>query len=179
MSELLDVLDEKGNYLDIQKERNDIHAQGLWHRAIAVFVVNNNGQVLLQKRSAYKKFWPNMWDVSIGGHTDANEFGYQTAVREAQEELGIKLVPQDLTYIGCTRSQSHHDGIIDNMFNEYFVIFSDLDPATLKLQLEEVCQTKFVSPSELKDMMDDGYKILTPKKEAFELILRFLKTLKK
>lgn len=33
-----------------------------------MFMINSKVQVLLQKRSANKKLWPNMWDMTAGGH---------------------------------------------------------------------------------------------------------------
>lgn len=60
------------------------------------------------------------------------------------------------------------------MFNEYYVVLADIDEKALNLQTEEVCEAKFVSLKKLKAMMDDGYKELTPKVEAYEFLLRFL-----
>lgn len=67
--------------------RNGCHTEGLWHRAVYGFVIDKNKNVLLQKRSASKKAWPNMWDVTVGGHVDAGEFGRQALIREAKREL--------------------------------------------------------------------------------------------
>ena len=39
-----------------------------------------------------KKLWPGLWDVGVGGHVDAGEFGYQAIIREATEELGLQLL---------------------------------------------------------------------------------------
>lgn len=46
---------------------------GLRHKAVALFIINNKGQVLLQKRSVKKKMWPGMWDLSTGGHVKSGE----------------------------------------------------------------------------------------------------------
>ncbi len=175
MKEIFDILDENGNFLNLQEEREEVHSKGLWHRAVVVFLVNSKNQVLLQRRSPLKKKWPNMLDVSAGGHSNAGEFGYETAIRETYEELGVKVKKEDITFIGCTKNSFIKGDIKDNMFNEYYVANANLDVTLLNLQTEEVCEAKFVTFDELKKMMDDGYKELTPKVEAYEFLFRYMK----
>ena len=87
MEELFDVLDEKGQYIEKVETREKCHKEGLWHKAVVVFVINSKKQVLLQRRSPNKKLLPNMWDLTAGGHVLAGEFGFQSIIREAREEL--------------------------------------------------------------------------------------------
>ena len=174
MSELIDILDENGNYLNVQEEREVAHQKGLWHRAVVVFLMNDKNQVLLQRRSATKKKWPNMLDVSAGGHSDAGEFGFETAIRETYEELGVKVEKEQLTFLGCTKSSFSKPEMTDNMFNEYYVAFSNVEASSIKLQMEEVSEVKYVTLEELRTMMNEGYKELTPKIEAYEFLLRYL-----
>lgn len=42
MEELIDVLDENGIKIGEILPRSEIHKKGLWHRAIAVAIVNEN-----------------------------------------------------------------------------------------------------------------------------------------
>jgi isopentenyl-diphosphate delta-isomerase type 1 len=71
--------------------RREVHARGLLHRAVHVFVFNRHGEVFLQKRSMSKDMSPGLWDSSCSGHLDAGE-GYDVAAqRELGEELGLKL----------------------------------------------------------------------------------------
>ncbi len=116
-----------------------------------------------------------MLDVSAGGHSNAGEFGYETAIKETFEELGVKIGKENITFIGCTKNSFVKSEIQDNIFNEYYVANIDLDISLLNLQTEEVCETKFVTFNELKKMMDDGYKELTPKVEAYEFLFRYMK----
>ena len=115
MKEIFDILDENGNFLNLQEEREEVHSKGLWHRAVVVFLVNSKNQVLLQRRSPLKKKWPNMLDVSAGGHSNAGEFGYETAIRETYEELGVKVKKEDITFIGCTKNSFIKGDIKDNI----------------------------------------------------------------
>ena len=64
MEEFFDVLTEKGQYAGNIETREQCHKQGLWHKAVVVFIINSKKQVLLQRRSPNKKMWPNMWDIT-------------------------------------------------------------------------------------------------------------------
>lgn len=64
MQEFFDILSEKGKYVGRVESREKCHKEGLWHKAVTLFIINNRKQVLLQKRSQNKRLWPNMWDIT-------------------------------------------------------------------------------------------------------------------
>jgi dATP pyrophosphohydrolase len=49
---------------------------------------NNEMKFLILKRSSHK-IYPGLWQM-VTGHIDKGEFAYQTALRELQEETGLK-----------------------------------------------------------------------------------------
>ena len=55
MEEYFDVLNNKGDYTGKIESREKCHKEGLWHKAVAVFVINSKGQVLLQRRSKNRR----------------------------------------------------------------------------------------------------------------------------
>jgi 8-oxo-dGTP diphosphatase len=57
------------------------------HECVGAIIVRQNS-VLLGKRSANRKFYPNVWDV-FGGHVESGESHRQALERELAEELGI------------------------------------------------------------------------------------------
>lgn len=57
-------------------------------RVVRVFVFDENGDVLLQKRSSQVKTYSGLWD-SCGGHVDVGETCTEAGAREIHEELGI------------------------------------------------------------------------------------------
>jgi len=73
--------------------RREVHATGLWHRAVHVLVFDAAGRVFLQKRSMKKDLSPGLWDSSCSGHLDAGEDYDAAAVRELSEELGVRVSP--------------------------------------------------------------------------------------
>ena len=104
MQEKFDVLNELGEFTGEIATREECHKEGLWHRAIYAFIIDENKNILLQKRSDNKKLWPNMWDVTVGGHVDAGEFGRQALIREVKEELGIEINDDDIKYLNGSTS---------------------------------------------------------------------------
>lgn len=71
--------------------RSEVHARGLLHRAVHVFVFDEHGRVFVQKRSMKKDCSPGLWDSSCSGHLDAGEDYDDAAVRELGEELGLTI----------------------------------------------------------------------------------------
>lgn len=88
-SEIFDVVDAQDQVIG-QSTRAEVHAQGLRHRAVHIFVFNKRKDLLLQLRSRWKDKHPGVWDSSAAGHLDAGEEYAPCAVRELQEELGIE-----------------------------------------------------------------------------------------
>lgn len=139
MPELFDVLNENGEYINKIATRDEGHKKGLWHKAIVVFIVNNdNTKVMLQQRSANKKIWPNLWDITAGGHVLSGELGYQAAIRETKEEIGIDIDKESLEFIVATISENVQSDIINRHFNEYYIVHSDIDIKDIILQEDEV-----------------------------------------
>ena len=86
--EIFDVVNERDEVIG-QAPRREVHARGLWHRAIHVLVFNARGEVFLQKRSMLKDTAKGKWDSSTSGHVDSGEEYDTAAVRELSEEIGL------------------------------------------------------------------------------------------
>jgi isopentenyldiphosphate isomerase len=88
--EIFDIVNERDEVIG-QAPRKEVHATGLWHRAVHVLVFNARGEVFLQKRSMLKDTAKGKWDSSASGHLDSGEDYDACAVREVREELGLDL----------------------------------------------------------------------------------------
>ena len=86
--ELIRVVDEDGNDTDIVLEREDVHDLSKLHNEVTIYIINKKGEVLLQKRSANRRFCPNMLGV-IAGHVGYLEDPLSCARREVKEEVGL------------------------------------------------------------------------------------------
>ena len=174
MSELFDVLNENGDFTNQIETREECHNRGLWHKAVVVFIVSmDNKKILLQQRSANKKLWPNLWDITAGGHVLTGEFGYQTVIREIKEEIGINITKNDLEFIGGTKSENISGNIINRHFNEFYIVHKDVDINNIVLQEEEVQDIKWFNKEEVISKINDNYKDLTDKVGCWNYLLKF------
>ncbi len=90
LDEIFDVVDELDRVVG-QATRREVHARGLRHRAVHVFLVNDAGEVFLHQRSLSKDTYPGLWNSSCAGHVGAGDDYDVTVERELEEELGCRL----------------------------------------------------------------------------------------
>ena len=173
MEEMFDVLNEWGEYTGEVASRDRCHTEGLWHRAVYGFVIDKNKNVLLQKRSANKKTWPNMWDVTVGGHVDAGEFGRHALIREAKEELGLDITDDEIKYLVGSTSIDTAKGI-NKHYNECYLILKDVDVSDIKLQKEEVSEVRYFSKEEILERIDNNLDGLTTKTGSWTFLKKLL-----
>jgi 16S rRNA (adenine1518-N6/adenine1519-N6)-dimethyltransferase len=100
-SELFDVVNER-NEVTGQSTRGVVHATGLRHRAVHIFVFNKHGELWLQQRSHLKDVHPLLWDSSAAGHLDPGESYVAAAARELKEELGIEVPTERIAEVPAT-----------------------------------------------------------------------------
>lgn len=136
-AELLDVLDEQGRPTGETKPRGLVHRDGDWHRAVHVWLVRSDGDVVLQRRSADKEIEPLRLDVSVGGHLQAGELDID-AVREVEEELGLFLKPGALHHLLTLTTERRYPGVTDREHQEVYVVRDDTPLAHYVLKPDEV-----------------------------------------
>lgn len=174
MEEKFDVLNELGEFTGEIATRDECHKKGLWHRAVYAFIIDDKGNILLQKRSANKKLWPNMWDVTVGGHVISGEFGRQALIRETKEELGIEIDDNDIKYLIGSTSINKQGDIINKHYNECYLITKNINISEIKIQKEEVSEVKYFSKDELLKRISDNYDGLTDKTGPWNFLEKIL-----
>ena len=141
--ELVDLYDENRAPLGKTAERYGKKGPGEYRTVVHVCLFDSQGRLLIQKRTAGKRVWPEMWDVSVGGGVDAGETSRQGAEREFRR-------PSVTVNFG-------------GGFDDVFIVRRDLDDAAFQLQAEEVAAVRWVTLPELLDMVDEGSFIPYPK----------------
>jgi len=90
LDEFFYVVDEDDNVIG-KASREDCHSnRKLIHRSVYVFVLNNKGEIFIQRRSMKKDLYPGFYTASATGHVDYGENYDEAAKRELREELGIE-----------------------------------------------------------------------------------------
>jgi len=105
--EYIDVLDKNGNKTGAIKPKSEIHRDGDRHRGSYIWIINSRNELLIQKRSSSKENYPNLWDISVAGHVSAGEDSISSALRETEEELGLKLKKENFQYPTATPQSEH------------------------------------------------------------------------
>ncbi len=107
--ELFDILNEDGTKSGVVRERGVTHCQGSLHPTVHIWIVREKEKgafdVLLQKRSFGKDSYPGCYDISSAGHVAAGEDIIASALRELEEELGLRVRPEDLREVGIRRGK--------------------------------------------------------------------------
>ncbi|OGI73354.1 hypothetical protein A3E33_02000 [Candidatus Nomurabacteria bacterium RIFCSPHIGHO2_12_FULL_40_77] len=104
------IVNEQDNLLYF-KDKSERDKRKEITRSSSLIIFNEKGEVLLAKRSKNKKNSPNVWGPSAEGSLEEGDTYESNAIKEAEEEIGIKL---DNVIIGPKRRES------DN-YHEYFI----------------------------------------------------------
>lgn len=124
---------------------------------VHVCLFNTEGKMLIQQRQPFKKGWPNLWDLTVGGAVIAGETSQVAAEREVMEEIGYRL---ELTGVrpGLTV-------YFPNGFDDVYLFERDIDLDDLQLQYEEVKGVRWVEEAEIIKLIHCGEFI--PYEESF------------
>lgn len=87
--------------------------------------------------------------------------------------LGIELNKNDITFIGSTTSTNIKGEIVNNHFNEYYIVNKELDETRLKLQEEEVSEVKWIDKDEIIEKIKDNYNGITNKEGCWEYLIKY------
>ena len=87
--------------------------------AVHIILINEDN-ILLQKRKG-SELWPGYYALPAG-HVDEGENQYDALVREAKEELGIEINPNDIinNYVVLRRNFFKIDGKILEPYIDYY-----------------------------------------------------------
>lgn len=148
--ELVDILDEHGETTGSIRTKGEAHSEGLWHKAIHIWIYNSRGEILLQKRAKTKLNLPGLWDTSVAGHVSSGESFEEAAARELHEELGIIVQLSELKKV--TNCRTTYDNPEHNYHSRELVsiYLYRLEELPTKLQTEEVDEVRFISIDELE-----------------------------
>lgn len=127
-------------------EKLEAHRQGLLHRAFSVFIFNNDGKMLLQRRALSKYHSPGLWTNACCSHPAPGEPTHQAANRRLEEEMGFSC---ELMHLGAFTYKTQFDnGLTENEFDH---VFLGLYSGKISPNKEEVDEFKWSSINEIDD----------------------------
>lgn len=114
------------------------------HRVVYIFMFNEGGDMLLQRRSKTKSYYPDAWSTAAGGHVAAGETYDQAALREVVEELGVAT---ELTRV-ATHWYVAEDGVEMSLG-----IFRGQHNGPFHINPVEVSEVKFFSADQIAELI--------------------------
>ena len=106
--EFFDIVDENDKVIGNISENMQNTVKPAQLRFINIIITNNADKIIVPKRSATKRLFPNCYDFSVGGHVNSGEDYEEAAYRELKEELGIENVQlKEVAYFSPYESNSH------------------------------------------------------------------------
>ena len=157
--EIWDLYNEKRELVGCDQIRGETMPDGCYHLVVHVWIRNSRGEYLISQRSADRPTFPLMWEC-VGGSVIKGEDSLSGALRETQEEVGVKLSQEDgvLVYsvVGRVVNGIRHTDILDVWLFEYNAPVS-LEQATT----HEVEQTAWMTKNQIKALFDAGELVHT------------------
>ena len=159
--ELVDINGNKAGKILTHVEARDPNnvPEGHYIAVVGVVIINNNNEILLQKRSRFKRSNPSKWGI-CGGKVDLNETTIDAGVRETLEEIGIRLNKEDLNFLSMNTNEKTH-------FTVYYVR-QDINIDKCKLQEEELEEVKYFKIEELQYLDNEGFEWLDNLKKVIQ-----------
>ena len=133
------------------------------HRSAHLLVFDEQGRVLLQKRSIEKDTFPERWDSSVSGHVDSGEHYDECIVREAKEEIGLDLeeVPEKLFKVEACQQTAQ----------EFTWVYRTISRGPFTVNVKEISEIRWNASEEVSRLLDSEPEKFSP---AFALVWRTL-----
>ena len=148
-------------FLEKTIEKGKKIPEGMYYVTVVVWIQNDNGQFLIQKRSEKKD---GRW-ATTGGHPIAGETSKEGIVSEIKEELGIDVDSEKIELFKIVKTD---DDFIDMYYVKENIIIDNLI-----LQEEEVSEVKWNSINEIKEKINNK-EFSESHIELFEECLKYL-----
>lgn len=74
----------------------EAHEKAILHRAFSVFILNKEGQLMLQQRALHKYHSPGLWTNTCCSHQRMGETNLEAGARRLQEEMGFETPLEEL-----------------------------------------------------------------------------------
>jgi isopentenyldiphosphate isomerase len=157
--ENLKIFNENREYIGVAS-REEVHQKGYWHETFHCWILTSHmgeDYLYFQLRSPDKADYPNLLDITAAGHLLAEE-QVEDGIREVEEEIGIEVAIDDLTYIGIIPYVKELEGFIDKELAHVFLLERTIPFELFQLQLEEVSGMYKVSLNEFQRLWFEDVK---------------------
>ncbi|WP_223832744.1 NUDIX hydrolase [Streptomyces venezuelae] len=145
--EMISIVDEHDEVVG-SAPRGEAYARGLRHRCTFILARDAEGRVFVHRRTPTKLVFPSLYDMFVGGVVGAGESYDDAALREAEEELGVRGLPRPTPLFKFL----YDDGAGKSWWSYLYEVRCELP---VRPQAEEVAWHAFVTEDELARRLDE------------------------
>lgn len=156
------LVDEQDNEIGTM-EKMEAHEKALLHRAFSVFLFNDAGEMLIQKRASSKYHSGGLWTNTCCSHPRPDETSLNAAKRRLQEEMGISAEIEEI-FSFLYRAELDK-GLVEH---EYDHVFFGKFNGEVQLNMEEAEDYSYVTMEKLEQDLIDHPELYT---EWFKIAL--------
>ena len=159
MEEYVILVDENDNPIGKEEKVKCHLPNGKLHRAFTALIFNNEGKLLLTKRSDKKMLWPGYWDGTVASHPRESETYVSSAERRMPEEIGIVC---KMNYMNKFEYHVPYKdiGSENEICGTLIGIVDDFDETCLIK--DEISEIKWIDPDELKNELEQNMDVYCP-----------------
>jgi len=149
-------------------EKMEVHQKAILHRAFSVFIFNDKGEMLLQKRAVKKYHSGGLWTNTCCSHPQPGEDTLEAAGKRLQEEMGFNTtLNKAFTFIYKAELDN---GLTEHEFDHVFIGNFNGEVQPDPEEVEDYC---YQSVDKLKQALQtnphhytEWFKIAFPKLET-------------
>jgi isopentenyl-diphosphate delta-isomerase len=123
----------------------EAHEKAVLHRAFSVFVMNKNGETMLQQRAAHKYHSPLLWTNTCCSHQRVGESNIVAGKRRLQEEMGFVTELKEL--FSFIYKAPFDNGLTEHELDHVMIGYYEGIPI---INPDEVANWKWMKPEAVK-----------------------------
>ena len=143
------LVDNNDNQIGLMPKL-EAHEKGVLHRAFSVFIFNNHGELMLQRRALTKYHSPGLWTNTCCSHQRDGESNISSGKRRLKEEMGFDTELFEKT--SFIYKAKFDNGLIEHEFDHVLVGSYNHSPIINSI---EVDSWKWMSMENVKKDIND------------------------
>ena len=134
MNEMVILVDNNDNQMGLM-EKIEAHEKAILHRAFSVFILNDNNELLLQKRALSKYHSPGLWTNTCCSHPRNGESVINAGLRRLKEEMGFETEISSL--LSFIYKAEFDNGLTEHEFDHVLVGRYNKNPSINKSEVSD------------------------------------------
>ena len=126
----------------------EAHEKAVLHRAFSVFILNKNGELMLQQRALHKYHSPALWTNTCCSHQREGEHNLEAGTRRLEEEMGFVVPLEEL--FSFIYKAPFDNGLTEHELDHVMIGYFDGTP---NINPDEVASWKWMSFTAIENDM--------------------------